>query len=323
MASSTTAILSHNAGLVCGMVTAPSAANQLFPKGTIVTRNATGYAVSPSTADVSGFPALGVSKATYDNRTGAEAGGTAGDLDVEIDPGVHAFAYTGTAPIVDDLVYVVDNQTVSTSDLGGTRGYAGVVTEVRTMNGTAKAFVQMGPNAVVNLLSRATARIDVPIFSGLLLATGAPMAVFADGASSVPGVQVTDSEVASVRWNNHAAPAAIVNTVYVPAASDAAAPCVVHALVSKTGATLADATSLTFAAFMTASGDLHDADADAGGASSAITGDAAAKTLQEVTFTLAGTDVPNTAFLLTLMTKPTAGLLGTDDLCLHAIWVTR
>jgi hypothetical protein len=149
--------------------------------------------------------------------------------------------------------------------------------------------------------------------------------VFADSAAnpSVPGVQITDSEIASVRWNNAATTTGILITLFVPAPQDPAAPAVLHLLCSKTGATLADASTFTVGAFRVAVGDLHDASSDVGGASNAVVGNAAAKTVQEVTLTLTGANLPDTACLMTFTIKVTDGTLGTDDMCLHAAYITR
>lgn len=131
-------------------VTIKSAANQLFPKGTIVTRDAAGRAVSPATADTSTFPMVCVAEATFDNRTGSEAGGAADAIDVQGACEVVGFAYVGGTPIMGQKLYVVDNQTVSVSKDGGaalTRGFAGICTEVRIdVDGVAKAFFRCGPD---------------------------------------------------------------------------------------------------------------------------------------------------------------------------------
>jgi hypothetical protein len=146
MASTTVARLTDASAPVPSLGTAPMAANTLIPKGTIVALNATGYAVTPATASATGFRAYGVSRATFDNRTGSEAGGTAGDLDCEVDFGVFGFDISGTTPLPSQSLYVVDNQTVSIDSLGGTRGLAGPCIEVRTMNGVAQAFVFISPH---------------------------------------------------------------------------------------------------------------------------------------------------------------------------------
>jgi hypothetical protein len=88
-------------------------------------------------------------------------------------------------------------------------------------------------------------------------------------------------------------------------------------ICSKSGATVGDATTLTITAFMIAAGDLYDVDANAGGVTGALVGNAAAKTTARLTRTIATADIPAGAELLNFTVTPTAGLLGTDDLFLH------
>lgn len=320
----TDTFLPHPSGpAIPGMGTLPVAANSLYPKGTMVGRDANGRAYTYATNDASGNPLMGVSAATYDNRTGSEMGGLDDSESMQVDYGVHGFAISGTTPKPGDRLYVVDNQTVSISDNGGTRGFAGVCSEVRTLNGAVKAFFRAGPEnaGMAANASAATTLERLNIFSALV--AGAPLAAFSNGASPTPGVELTDSEVCSVRWNNNATLTPIDMTVYLPAPQDPAAPAVLHLLCSKTGATLADATTFTVGAFRVAVGDLHDASSDAGGTTSAVVGNAAAKTIQEVTLTLTGANLPDTACLMTLTIQPTNGTLGTDDMCLHAAYITR
>lgn len=170
------------------------------------------------------------------------------------------------------------------------------------------------------------AEIEIAVHSCLLASTGAPLAVFADGASATPGVQITDSKAWGVRWNNHATPTGIARNVRLPTDIDTAYNLTVNFEVSKTGATLADATTFTVAAYLSKAGQLHDADADCGGVTNALTGNATAKTKATLSRTLAtadlvaqlGTGGPGT---LALSFGPTAGLLGTDDLVLHTAWI--
>lgn len=128
--------------------TAPSAADQLFYKNTLVSRDAEGRAVVPSDGD--GFNAYGVARALFDNRTDSEAGGDDDDLDVDFLYGVFAFDIDGDDPLPQDTVYVVDNQTVSVDNSGGSglRGVAGIVSEVRAVNGRNQAFVHITPAVV-------------------------------------------------------------------------------------------------------------------------------------------------------------------------------
>lgn len=176
---------------------------------------------------------------------------------------------------------------------------------------------------------RGQGHIEVSPVTCMLASTGGPMAVFANSANnpSVPGPQLTDSETITVRWNNAATTTGIARNFVLPIDVDTTAPVIANALVSKTGATVGDASTLTFGAFITKAGDLHDADADAGGATSAVQGDATAKTLTRLTRTIPATDVaasltsggPGNVFF---SVKVTDGTLGTDDLCLHALWFT-
>lgn len=313
MARTDSARLTDHGPLVPAMGTFPSSANTLYPQGTIVTRSAAGRAVSPSTADLSGNPALGVAKATFLNRTGDEMGGLDDSGFIEVDYGIHFFDISGATPITDQMLYVVDNQTVSTDPSTG-RGKAGPCTEVRTLNGVAQAGVFMGPSAV--LASGGQVEHNIPLTT-FTLATGAPLAVFADAASPTFGLSAVGSEALSIRWNNDATPGTAHCAVGLPADLDTSRDMVLEFICSKSGATVGDATTLTIGAFMIAVGDLYDVDANAGGVTGALVGNAVAKTTARLTRTIATADIPSGAVLLNFTVTPTAGLLGTDDLFLH------
>jgi hypothetical protein len=156
------------------------------------------------------------------------------------------------------------------------------------------------------------------------LAAGTPLAAFADGAVATPGLALDDSEAAGVRWNNHATPSAIWGSVTLPADRAPNTDVIVHIKAAKTGATVGDATTFTVGAFFHPVSALRDADATAGGASSAMTGNAATKTVQKVTRTIAAADIPNPSTTdpcasLSLSLKPTDGTLGTDDVTVYAV----
>lgn len=163
--------------------------------------------------------------------------------------------------------------------------------------------------------------IPIPLGGAIDIATGALLAVFANGASTTPGTQFTDSKTSAIRWNNDAAPGAIAVNVPMPQDLDDAANVVFHALVSKTGATLADATKLTVGAYEHIPGALHDADADFGGDTGAVTGDATAKTVTELTLTFTAANIHAAPSSICLTIKPKAGTLGTDDFLLHSAWL--
>lgn len=164
------------------------------------------------------------------------------------------------------------------------------------------------------------------------IAAGTPLAAFANGASTTAGLAFDNSKAAGVRWNNDAAPAAIYASVLLPAHRKPQSDVIVHILAAKSGATSGDATTFTVNAWAQTNGALQDAATDAGGVTSAMVGTATAKTLQHVTLTLKGANLPdavisasptvgNVPSVLTLGVKPTAGLLGTDDVTISAIWL--
>ena len=174
---------------------------------------------------------------------------------------------------------------------------------------------------------RATEQAFLPVnFRSFHLAAGTPLAAFADGASATPGLALDNSEAAGVRWNNHANPAAIWGSLALPQDRAPDTDVIVHIVASKTGATVGDATTFDVGAFFHPVGALRDADATAGGASSAVTGNAATKTVQKVTRTIAAADIPDPAStdpcaVLSLSLKPTDGTLGTDDITIHAVYL--
>lgn len=151
------------------------------------------------------------------------------------------------------------------------------------------------------------------------LATGAPLAVFADGNSAVPGLALVDSEALAVRWNNHATPDAILGSFLVPPDLDDDEDIEWYFFASKVGATVGDAVTWLMALYFQTVGALHDADANAGGTSTAMVGNAATKTEQVCELTTAAADVPAYPGRGTLTVKPTNGTLGTDDVCLFQV----
>lgn len=140
---------------------------------------------------------------------------------------------------------------------------------------------------------------------------GAPLAVFANGVSTTPGLQITDSKVWSIRWNNDAAPVGVATNVALPQDLDINYPVDLEFLVSKSGATAGDIMGLTVAAFLTAAGDLHDADADCGGATNIVTPAATAKTVALLRRRIATTDLKAPPAFLAFSVTPTN--VGTDD----------
>ncbi len=235
---------------------------------------------------------------------------------------------TGSSASATDWVRVPDADTgrwlrrqMSVADMAATTAGHGahLIGSQDAGSFTAQTTVEGQLQEIFQNLKSVQYQIDVDVTSAIL-AAGTPMAAFADNASSNPGVTLVDSEAVAIRWNNNASQTAIWYRAVMPQDLDDTADIVLHILASKTGATLGDATTFTVTAFFQTVGALHDADANAGGASSAMTGDATAKTVQELTLTLAAADVPPSPSALSFSVKPTDGTLGTDDVCVHAIW---
>lgn len=127
--------------------TYPVAADVRIFKGALVCLDASGNAIPGDTIANGAVIAIGKASHEADNRTGSEAGGSAGDIDVEVEFGVFEWENSGageeiTAADIGTVVYVVDDQTVGETDAGATLIAAGVCTEVR--NG--KPWVWMGPH---------------------------------------------------------------------------------------------------------------------------------------------------------------------------------
>ena len=162
-------------------------------------------------------------------------------------------------------------------------------------------------------------------FSNFEIAAGTPLAAFANGASTTPGVAFDNSKAAGVRWNNDAAPAAMYCSVLLPRHRKPNSDIIVHVIAAKSGATSGDATTFAVNAWAQTTGALQDAATDAGGTTTAMVGTATAKTEQHLTLTLLAANLPDAVSgvpsVLTLGIKPTAGTLGTDDVTVSAIWL--
>lgn len=312
-------------------VTLPIAANVLCYAGTIACRNADGR-TTPG-ADAAGLPATGLYKATFDNRTTAPEGGGAGAILAEIDCGVFALEYTGTAPKTGEVVYVASNHEVSTDSSSGTRGIAGYCVETI---GT-KCYTWMGPHVVAQIVIAATeasqldtaqADIDelqadaltsqafVPVPLAAFTNSGAPLVAFANGTAD--GLVFQDSEARGFRWNDTGSSRATLATGWVlPPDLDGTAPVVLHFLACRVGS--ADTTVvLTVTAFFQTVDAAYDADSDCGGNTAAL--DKATKVVGEYTVSIAAADVPEHPGMLTFTVVPSSALDG-DDLILFGCWV--
>jgi hypothetical protein len=167
--------------------------------------------------------------------------------------------------------------------------------------------------------------VNVDLASAIL-AAGTPMAAWADNASPNPGITLANSKAVGLRWNNNATQNAPVwfNVPLPFQGFDTSAMNVtVNIVASKTGATVGDATTFTCTAFPLAVGALHDNGTDVVvAATSAMTGNATAKMVQEVTTSLTDLSGGTIPKVISLSVTPTSGTLGTDDVIIHRIYLT-
>lgn len=186
---------------------------------------------------------------------------------------------------------------------------------------TAQTTVEGALQEVYQSLESSQGAIDLAP-SRFYLLTGAPLAVFANGASAVPGSAIVDSKAFAIRWNNNSTLNGVMTSFIMPPDCDITANMTLTIYASKTGATSGDAVTFDVGAFNQVVGALHDADSDFGGTTGAMTGAATAKTVQAVTLTLALANLAASPAGVTLTIKPTDGTLGTDDLVFLGARVT-
>jgi hypothetical protein len=295
MARTDSARLTEKGPAVPAMGTLATAANSLYPKGTLVGRTPAGRAHSYATADASGYPVMGISKSTINNLTGAEMGGLDDSGLVELDYGVVGFAFTGATPLPGDKLYAVDNQTVSV-DPGTDRGFAGICSEVRpNVAGTLQAFFRVGPDQSGLEASASLAPILVPIPAAPAWSDGATNGL--DPALGVFGFNPTIDDQP------------FKTVVSLPSNLDGEYDVVVRARMSISSiATDNDVTAVLVAKF--------DGAADAADANAQVLAVAPA----DFTFTIAAADVPIDSRSLYLEID-CAGTLDTHDAYLHSLEV--
>lgn len=185
---------------------------------------------------------------------------------------------------------------------------------------TAAADVDAALDELYQHSISATRTKEIPIGS-FYLATGAPLAIFADGASAVPGSELNNSKAFGIRWNDNGTHDSILGSFTIPDDADVSEDMTLVIHASKSGATVGDATTFVVEAYNQVVGALADADANYGGTTSAMTGDATAKTVQEVTLTLANANLPAKGQSVSLLIEPTSAVLGTDDVTIHSVEV--
>jgi len=151
---------------------------------------------------------------------------------------------------------------------------------------------------------------------------GTPLAIFADGASAVPGLAQLASKEMAVRWNNHATPDAIAVQFLIPPDLDNTADLIVHLMggIVKAGGDEVDSPVLNVSAFFSVPAADPGADVDCGGESGEFLV-AANANYQEKTLIIAAADVPAAPAVLTLIINPKDGELDTDDFVLLPPWL--
>lgn len=197
---------------------------------------------------------------------------------------------------------------------GATGGYVwGVANEAGSSGEIVSAII--GLQGVGKTASKGTIQLPMSIWQEQ---DGTALADFADGASPTPGYSAGD-ESFGIRWNNHANPDPISCSVTVPQDIDTSAAVTMNILAAKVGATVGDAVTWKVEVFNNVDAALYDADADYGGTSSAMTGDATSKTCQLETLTLAAANLGAAGSQMVVTIQPTDGTLGTDDVILLGV----
>lgn len=288
-------------GTAPGRGTFPIAAATTLLKGTIAVLDSSNDANVPA----NGRDAVGKLSATYLNP------GSAGDVDAEVEYGVFGWGYTGTTPVPEEIVYVVDNQTVSIDSNGGLRGIAGVVSEVK--NG--QAYVWMGPHVIAlarPALRVAALRLRMPM-GACRLSTGAAIPAFTN--NSADGFALVDSEAFALRINNGST-TQFWGDVSLPANLDTNQPVTLHFLVSRVGAADASA-GITPHVFRNRPGALHDAGSDL------VSGDTTfatqtTKQVSDISITITGAAASDNLSI----GFQTNAALATDDFLILDSWVS-
>ncbi len=329
MTATSTQRSTASSGTVPARASVPIAANTLCLQGTIAVKDSNGRAANVG----AGLDAIGIYSNTYDNRTSSRSSsGGAGEISAEVEFGEFELPYTGTAPKMGEVLFNVDNQTVSVDSDTGARGVAGfAVQPADTAAGTVRLWI--GPHvsgayadvaaveaeadqALADTALLATIEIPVPLGS-FMLAAGTPLPAFSDGVAT--GLNLADSEGVGIRFNpsGDVALAAIWASVKLPADVDAAQPIALNFRAARIGAS--DTTLvLTVTAFRNPAGAAYDAGANlSAGNTGAIAG--ATKVASDVSVLIGGAVAAGDN--LSFSVVPSSAL-DADDLLILSCWVS-
>lgn len=310
-------------------------ANTLIMAGWIVCLDSSGNATYGG--GTGALNAVGCASSTVSNLTTSPLGGGAGAESIPVDFGVHRLLYTGTAPKPGAVVFVVDNQTVSTDSDSGGRGIAGQVIQIDSDEGAC--WVAMGPH-VVGMIAigadvaadvatlqddvddlQATAiakkRINIPLTAWTN--GGGLLAAFADGSAN--GLTLLDSEALAIRINpsGDVTLPTLITSCPLPLDIDLTADLELHVSACRIGAS--DTTLvLGGKGYLQTVGAAYDADDDEIVTDSAEL-DSATKVAKELVLAFPAADLPaNADASVTLHITPSAAL-DADDLCILSTWI--
>lgn len=310
-------------------------ANTLIKEGWIVCLDASANATYGG--DSGALNAVGCAIATVSNLTSSSLGGAAGAESIPVDFGVHRLLYTGTAPTPGAVVFVVDNQTVSTDSSSGTRGIAGQVIQVDAAE--TACWVAMGPHVAGMIVIGADVAADVATLQGdvddlqatavvkkrvnIPLAAwtngGGLLVAFADGSAN--GLTLLDSEALAIRINpsGDLTLPTLITSCPLPLDIDLGEDLELHVSACRIGAS-DTALVLGGKGYLQTVGAAYDADDDEIVTDSAAL-DSATKVAKELVLTFPSADLPADADAsVTIHVTPSAAL-DADDLCILSTWL--
>ena len=203
-------------------------------------------------------------------------------------------------------------------DVLGTGG-AALVGILDSAGHTVKTNVEDAIAEIYKNMFSVQAFLNIPIGSAVE-ADGTDLLDFVDATGVIPGWAFA-AEIVGIRWNNHANPDPVSFGVVIPPDLDASKDAILHFMAAKDGNDASDAVTWTVTAFNAPDAALYDADSDFGGASSAMTANATAKTIQEETLTLVAANMAGSPNIMAITVQPTDGTLATDDVILFGLWL--
>lgn len=199
-------------------------------------------------------------------------------------------------------------------------GTAAQATIADAGNFTAKTNVEDALQEIYQDLESAQKVLPIPLMAAIV-AAGTPMAAFANNTASNPGITLDNSKAVAIRWNNNATQAPIWMNIIKPLDMDVTKAATIVVLASKSGATVGDATTFDVGIYEQTPGALEDAGSNLGGTTSALVGNATAKTVSRLTLTVAANTLAAPPGALSISIQPTNGTLGTDDAVLNGFYL--